>query len=191
MTVKADGESAVIESNDGRSDVSLDGDPSIPMGKINSSTTIDTPTTSSDPAALHRHRDSRQVIGSVPTLSFETPTRGPRTPSKFVFLSDRKSVPTEMKNLQERTIKRRRDFLAQIHEMVCVFVDELLLVPSSDRGCFANPCSRQSWLGPTCLIFQNNLCVDFLKLLTHINFPNCKLRIVLQQNYCHNMQKRE
>ena len=47
---------------------------------------------------------------------FETPTRQPRTP--FVFLSDRKSVPTELKNLQERTIKRRRDFVARMHELV-------------------------------------------------------------------------
>ena len=62
--------------------------------------------------------DVSGVKSSTPTRAYETPTRGETTPSKFVFLSDRKSVPTEMKNLQERTIKRRRDFLAQIHEMV-------------------------------------------------------------------------
>lgn len=61
--------------------------------------------------------DARGVKSSTPTRSYETPTREEKTPSRFVFLSDRKSVPTEMKNLQEKTIKRRRDFLAQIHDM--------------------------------------------------------------------------
>ena len=105
MTVRTDGESAVVESNGGRCDVSLDG--SVPHGRSVPSTGIATPTISK--ISLNK--------GGIQTTTFETPTR--HNPSKFVFLSDRKSVPTEIKNLQERTIKRRRDFLAQIHEMVC------------------------------------------------------------------------
>ena len=101
MTV--DGESSVMESNDGHCEISLDGS----MPQDNTNATTDTPITS------RRGKEARQLM-------FETPTRETRTPSKFVFLSDRKSVPTEMKNLQERTIKRRRDFLAQIHEMDCL-----------------------------------------------------------------------
>ena len=53
-----------------------------------------------------------------PSVASESPVHRQRTPSAFVFLSDRKSVPTELKNLQERTIKRRRDFVARMHEMV-------------------------------------------------------------------------
>lgn len=52
-------------------------------------------------------------------MAYEMPTRkSQRTRSGFVFLSDRKSVPTELKNLEEKTIKRRRDFLARMHELV-------------------------------------------------------------------------
>ena len=54
----------------------------------------------------------------IPSTAYETPTHRQPTPSKFVFLSDRKSVPTELKNLQERTIKRRRDFVARMHDLV-------------------------------------------------------------------------
>jgi len=62
----------------------------------------------------------KTTISSVPNMAYETPTRRNRgTPSKFVFLSDRKSVPTELKHLQERTIKRRRDFLARMHDLDC------------------------------------------------------------------------
>ena len=64
-----------------------------------------------------RNKANANRIISTPPMADETPTREQNTASKFVFLSDRKSVPTEMRNLQERTIKRRRDFLAQIHEM--------------------------------------------------------------------------
>eukprot|EP00536_Pseudo-nitzschia_multiseries_P003651 jgi/Psemu1/295278/fgenesh1_pm.57_\ len=53
-------------------------------------------------------------------MAFETPTtHRHRAHSPFVFLSDRKSVPTELKNLQERTIKRRRDFVARMHDLDC------------------------------------------------------------------------
>ena len=64
-----------------------------------------------------RNKAPANRITSTPTMDYETPTREEKAPSRFVFLSDRKIVPTEMRNLQERTIKRRRDFLAQIHEM--------------------------------------------------------------------------
>jgi len=68
------------------------------------------------PNILHRNTFTGEVIESM--TNYETPThrlRGP--PSKLIFLSDRKNVPTELKNLQERTMKRRRDFLARIHEL--------------------------------------------------------------------------
>mmetsp|Transcript_79 Transcript_79/g.144 ORF Transcript_79/g.144 Transcript_79/m.144 type:complete len:322 (-) Transcript_79:105-1070(-) len=53
-------------------------------------------------------------------MAFETPPmHRPKMHSPLVFLSDRKSVPTELKNLQERTIKRRRDFVARMHDLDC------------------------------------------------------------------------
>jgi hypothetical protein len=48
----------------------------------------------------------------------ETPDR-PIKQSRFVFLSDRKEVPTDLKKLQEKTLKRRRDLLARMHDLDC------------------------------------------------------------------------
>lgn len=70
------------------------------------------------PTSSRRDDNSKEVIAPIPDMANETPSRRLRTPSKFVFLSDRKSVPTELKNLQERTIKRRREYLARIHKLV-------------------------------------------------------------------------
>ena len=39
--------------------------------------------------------------------------------SKFVFLSDQNDVPFGLKMLQERTVRRRRDMLARMHELDC------------------------------------------------------------------------
>jgi len=71
------------------------------------------------PTTSRRDDNSKEVIAPIPDMANETPSRRHRTPSKFVFLSDRKSVPTELKNLQERTIKRRREYLARIHKLNC------------------------------------------------------------------------
>lgn len=49
----------------------------------------------------------------------ETPANRRIKPSRFVFLSDQKSVPNDMKRLQEHTLKRRRDLLAKLHDVDC------------------------------------------------------------------------
>jgi hypothetical protein len=49
----------------------------------------------------------------------ETPQRRIK-PSKFVFLSDQKSVPTDLRKLQEHTMKRRRDLLTRMHDADCL-----------------------------------------------------------------------
>ena len=68
------------------------------------------------------HKELPEIgISSTPiNLAYDTPTHRQPTPSKFVFLSDQKSVPTDLKKLQERTIKRRRDFVARMHDLVSV-----------------------------------------------------------------------
>mmetsp|Transcript_4489 Transcript_4489/g.9747 ORF Transcript_4489/g.9747 Transcript_4489/m.9747 type:complete len:321 (-) Transcript_4489:1568-2530(-) len=78
------------------------------------------------PSRLHHETKKGEPFASRTTgdtknssVAFGSPSHRQRTPSAFVFLSDRKSVPTELKNLQERTIKRRRDFVARMHEMDC------------------------------------------------------------------------
>ena len=116
MTIRVGSELTVVESNHGRDDQSLDHGPSVSHDNTNTSQETDKPIALGGPS--NSNKGVREVIASTPIMAYETPTRRLRTPSKFVFLSDRKSVPTEMKNLQERTIKRRRDFLAQIHDMV-------------------------------------------------------------------------
>lgn len=57
------------------------------------------------------------ITATTPDIACKT-THQLSTPSKFVFLSDQKSVPTDLKKLQERTIKRRRDLVARMHDLV-------------------------------------------------------------------------
>jgi len=70
--------------------------------------------------------DKGDSVMSTPNLPCETPSRSIRASPKLVFMSDRKSVPTEIKGLQERTIKRRRDFLARMHELVSKWMNKTL-----------------------------------------------------------------
>jgi hypothetical protein len=48
----------------------------------------------------------------------ETPDH-PIKYSRFVFVSDQKNVPDDMKKLEERAMRRRRDFLARMHDLEC------------------------------------------------------------------------
>lgn len=114
-------ESPVIGSDRGRGEVSINDGSSMAHEETNASKTKIPGAVSTPLTITSRRRNSnsaREVIGSTPNMAYETPTRRLGTPSKFVFLSDRKSVPTEFKNLQERTIKRRRDFVARVHDLV-------------------------------------------------------------------------
>ncbi|KAG7359941.1 hypothetical protein IV203_035039 [Nitzschia inconspicua] len=82
-----------------------------------------------EPELISRETDNRQKDtaedliesstdpSSTPFL--ETPTNRRIKPSRFVFLSDQKSVPNDMKRLQEHTIKRRRELLARMHDIDC------------------------------------------------------------------------
>jgi len=116
--IRGGSESPVIGSGSRRGEASLDDSPSMLQNETNTSRT-EKPGALFTPLSVtsRRNNDKREVIASTPNTAYETPTRRFRTPSKFVFLSDRKSVPTELKNLQERTIKRRRDFLARMHNL--------------------------------------------------------------------------
>lgn len=58
------------------------------------------------------------TAGATNPADFHTPNR-PIKPTRFVFLSDQKSVPTDLRQLEERTYKKRRDILARLHEMEC------------------------------------------------------------------------
>jgi hypothetical protein len=114
-------ESLVIGSDKGRGEVSINDGLSLVHDETNASKTKILGAVSTPLTIASRRRNSnctREVIGSTPNMAYETPTRRLGTPSKFVFLSDRKSVPTELKNLQERTIKRRRNFVARVHDLV-------------------------------------------------------------------------
>lgn len=51
--------------------------------------------------------------------SFATPSHKPAKPSRFVFLSDQKRLPTDLKRLKERTWKRRRELRARMHGLDC------------------------------------------------------------------------
>ena len=75
--------------------------------------------------SLKQELNTSRYTNSTPNIACETPPhRRLLTPSKFVFLSDQKSVPTDLKKLQERTIKRRRDHVARMHELVSNFRGE-------------------------------------------------------------------
>jgi hypothetical protein len=50
---------------------------------------------------------------------FETPNRVIRPSPKFVFLSDQKMVPANIKRLEETTMKRRREMMARMKELDC------------------------------------------------------------------------
>jgi hypothetical protein len=94
----------------------------------------ESPAVAAEPEADHRQLSINVHSNAAPTKStvdhpvvgdgyeppqpMETPNR-PIRPSRFVFLSDQKSVPTDMKKLQERTIKRRRELLAKMHDADC------------------------------------------------------------------------
>jgi hypothetical protein len=129
-------ESPVIGSDRGCGEASIDDGSSMLHEETNASRTkkpgaVSTPLTIT---SLRNNNGVREVIGSTPNMAYETPTRRLGTPSKFVFLSDRKSVPTEFKNLQERTIKRRRDFVARVHDLVrTVHGQKIITCRSSDR----------------------------------------------------------
>jgi len=56
---------------------------------------------------------------NIPKNAYENNPHRQPTPSKFVFFSDKKSVPTDMKKLQEKTIRRRRDFADRMHDLDC------------------------------------------------------------------------
>ena len=119
VEIGAGSESTAIESDGGRGDVSL-GDRPPTLNDETDTWKTDTPVAPSNQTTVASRRKNavKEVIASTPIMSYETPIRRHRTPSNFVFLSDRKSVPTEIKNLQERTIKRRRDFVARMHDLV-------------------------------------------------------------------------
>jgi hypothetical protein len=48
----------------------------------------------------------------------ETPDH-PIKYSRFVFLSDKKTVPNDMKKLEERAMRRRHDFMTRMHDLDC------------------------------------------------------------------------
>ena len=56
------------------------------------------------------HSDDDPVVKTTPVH---------QKPSRFVFLSDRKNVPTDLKKLQERTIRHRRDEMKRMHDLDC------------------------------------------------------------------------
>jgi len=71
------------------------------------------------------------ATGDDTSTSYETPSRSQQitvveeqekpTPSssRFVFLSDQKRLPTDLRRLQERTLKRRRELLTRMHDLDC------------------------------------------------------------------------
>mmetsp|Transcript_4395 Transcript_4395/g.4720 ORF Transcript_4395/g.4720 Transcript_4395/m.4720 type:complete len:142 (-) Transcript_4395:13-438(-) len=67
---------------------------------------------------------------NIPKNAYENNPHRQPTPSKFVFFSDKKSVPTDMKKLQEKTIRRRRDFADRMHDLVSLsnFIHSLIVI---------------------------------------------------------------
>ena len=73
------------------------------------------------------------AAGDDTSTSYETPARSqqqhelqiaveeekPTPSSRFVFLSDQKRLPTDLRRLQERTLKRRRELLTRMHDLDC------------------------------------------------------------------------
>ena len=115
-----DGCKSPVAGSDSRcGEASLDSSPSILHGKI-SAPKSEKSGALFTPLAITSYRDKnvKEIISSTLNMNYEVPSRRPRTPSKFIFFSDRKSVPTDMKNLQERTIKRRRELVARMHDLV-------------------------------------------------------------------------
>lgn len=76
-----------------------------------------------DPNLIEEKQEYQQTSENEPATtsssSYETPTRPTIKQSRFVFLSDQKSLPTDLKRFQERTIKRRRELLARMHDLDC------------------------------------------------------------------------
>jgi len=70
------------------------------------------------PQAANKATVDNPTTSTRPPLVLETPPRRIKH-SKFVFLSDQKSVPRDLRKLQEHTIKRRRDLLAKMHDADC------------------------------------------------------------------------
>lgn len=67
----------------------------------------------SSSSANHHHHHHHQMV------LFETPNRLIRPSPKFVFFSDQKMVPDNIKRLEEATMKRRREMLARMKELDC------------------------------------------------------------------------
>lgn len=60
--------------------------------------------------------------GDYQMIPFETPNRLIRPSPKFVFLSDQKMVPDNIKRLEEATMKRRREVLVRMKQLDCRIV---------------------------------------------------------------------
>jgi hypothetical protein len=78
----------------------------------------------------------------------ETPTREQKL-SHFVFLSDQKNVPSELKRLQEKTSRRRRELRNQFHDLECQvglaaskFAEEKMDLGLAIRDTFDRTCCR-------------------------------------------------
>lgn len=76
-----------------------------------------------DPHPAEEGKKADSALVNTPSILdrqvlLTTPNR-PIRPSKFVFLSDQKTIPTDLRRLQVTTMKRRRDLMARMHDLDC------------------------------------------------------------------------
>lgn len=81
--------------------------------------TIQRPQRTSKDVTADTHNKNNKITNNVTTATFHTPIRPPKSSSKLVFLSDQKSIPTDLRRLEERTYKHRRDVMMRLHELEC------------------------------------------------------------------------
>jgi RNAse (barnase) inhibitor barstar len=62
---------------------------------------------------------SSHTLIALPNYSYELMTPSPICNSNFFFLSDEKSVPTELNRVQDKAVQRRREFQKSIHDLQC------------------------------------------------------------------------
>eukprot|EP00934_Nitzschia_sp_Nitz4_P006432 Nitzschia sp. Nitz4//scaffold29_size155292//8920//10582//NITZ4_002633-RA/size155292-processed-gene-0.236-mRNA-1//1//CDS//3329546373//6422//frame0 len=63
-------------------------------------------------------KKDQDPVPLIPPM-FSTPNQPTRSNTKFVFLSDQKHIPTDLKRLQLNTMKRRRHLMARMHDLDC------------------------------------------------------------------------
>jgi hypothetical protein len=100
------------------------------------------------------------------TVVLQTPTHKTKH-SKFVFLSDQKTVPSDLKRLQEKTRRRRRELRNQFHDLECQvglaaskFAEEKMNLGLAIRDSFDRACCRPLEVAIERVVMEHETSMD-------------------------------